>query len=159
MTTIDDLTTLTTFAASWAVLHVAHHLGDHITGQTDRQAEHKGAPLPEEVETGAKARHSGWAANLAHIAQYHLTLLVLGGLAWLVLPLRWSPAGVAAALMVSAVTHALLDRKWPVRWLLEHTGSPAFAALNSGGLNGMYLADQALHGLALGVSAALLAVL
>ncbi|QXV63528.1 transcriptional regulator [Amycolatopsis sp. TNS106] len=159
MASIDDLTTLTTFAASWAVLHVAHNLGDHVTGQTDRQAERKGAPTPEQVANGDTTRHGGWAANLAHIAQYHLTLGVLGLLAWLVLPLHWSPAGVAAALAVSALTHALLDRKWPVRWLLEHTGSPAFAALNTGGLNGMYLADQALHGLALAVSAVLLAVL
>uniref|UniRef100_UPI003F490FB3 hypothetical protein n=1 Tax=Amycolatopsis sp. CA-293810 TaxID=3239926 RepID=UPI003F490FB3 len=141
------------------MLHVAHNLGDHITGQTDRQAERKDAPTPEDVATGDTTRHSGWGALLAHLAQYHLTLGVLGMLAWLVLPLHWSPAGVAAALAVSASTHALLDRKWPVRWLLEHTGSPAFAACTTGGLNGMYLGDQALHGLALGVSAALLAVL
>ncbi|MFE5565967.1 hypothetical protein ACFQ68_13355 [Amycolatopsis japonica] len=159
MASIDDLTTLTTFAASWAVLHVAHNLGDHITGQTDRQAEGKGAPKPEDVANGDKNKHDGWAALLSHVALYHLTLLVLGFLAWLTLPLHWSPAGVTAALAVSITTHALLDRQWPVRWLLEHTGSPDFAALNTGGLNGMYVADQALHGLALAVSAVLLAVL
>jgi hypothetical protein len=31
------------------------------------------------------------------------------------------------------------------RWLLQHTGSPDFANLRTAGLNGMYLADQALH--------------
>uniref|UniRef100_UPI003F49AD8E hypothetical protein n=1 Tax=Amycolatopsis sp. CA-096443 TaxID=3239919 RepID=UPI003F49AD8E len=158
MSALDELTTLATFAASWAVLWVGHNLADHVTGQTDWQAENKGAPTPEKVAAGADPR-SGWAADLAHVGLYHLTLLVLGFLAWLTLPLHWSVPGAAAALALSVGTHALLDRRWPVRWLLEHTGSPLFAALNSGGLNGMYAADQALHGLALGVSAALLAIL
>lgn len=102
------------------------------------------------VAAGASP-HRGWLANLAQVAQYHLRLIVLGLLAWLVLPLHWSPAGVVAALVWSAATHALLDRLWPVRRLLEHIGSPKFARLNAGGLNGMYAADQALHGLALGI--------
>jgi hypothetical protein len=156
--TVTDLTTLATFAASWAVLHVAHDLADHVTGQSDWQAANKAAPKPEELAEGVSP-HRGWPANLAHVGQYHLTLLVLGFLAWLALPLHWSLAGVGAALAWSAGTHALLDRRWAVRWLLEHTGSPKFAGLNAGGLNGMYAADQALHGVALGVSAVLLAVL
>ncbi|MCR3719914.1 MULTISPECIES: hypothetical protein [Prauserella salsuginis group] len=158
MATVDELMTLATFAASGVVLLVGHNLADHVTGQCDWQAANKGAPKPEEVAAGASP-HRGWLANLAHVGQYHLSLLVLGFLAWLVLPLHWSAPGVVSALAWSAGTHALLDRRWPVRWLLERTGSPDFARLNAGGLNGMYAADQALHGLALGVSAVLLAVL
>lgn len=153
-----EVLTLATFGASWAVLHVGHNLADHVTGQCDWQAAGKGAPKPEEVAEGASP-HRGWLANLAHVAQYHLTLAVLGFVAWLVLPLSWSVPGVVAALLWSAATHALLDRRWPVRWLLDHLGASQFARLAAGGMNGMYAADQALHGLALGISAGLLAVL
>jgi hypothetical protein len=62
----------------------------------------------------------------------------------------------AAGFAWSAATHAVLDRRWPVRWLLQHTGSPDFAELRTAGLNGMYLADQALHSGALLVSALLI---
>jgi hypothetical protein len=157
MTTTMDNLTLAIFAGSWAVLHIGHNLGDHVTGQTDHQATGKGAPTPDQVERGAH-RHAGWAANLAHVAHYHLTLVIVGLLAWLALPLHWSVTGVVLALVWSAATHAFLDRRWPVRWLLEHTGSPGFARLAAGGINGMYLADQGLHGLALGIAAVLLAV-
>ncbi|WIX75981.1 hypothetical protein QRX50_31475 [Amycolatopsis carbonis] len=155
--TVDDTATLATFAASGFILLVAHNLADHVTGQTDSQADNKAAPTPDEVAAGANP-HQGWPAILAHVARYHVTLVVLGLLAWLVLPLHWSVLGVVLALAWSAATHAPLDRRWPVRWLLENTGSPKFANLNIGGLNGMYAADQALHWLALAVSAVLLAV-
>lgn len=87
-------------------------------------------------------------------------------------------AGVA----FSAATHAFIDRRWPVRWVLDHTGSLAFArsavlpALRvvvpqvSGQftgrghtmpaplpLHGPYLADQALHHACLFVSARIIA--
>ncbi|QYN17450.1 hypothetical protein [Amycolatopsis sp. DSM 110486] len=155
--TVDDTATLATFAASGFVLLVVHNLADHVTGQTDWQADNKAAPKPDEVAAGANP-HQGWSAILAHVAMYHLTMVVLGLLAWLVLPLHWSVLGVVLALVWSAATHALLDRRWPVRCLLEKTRSPKFAKLNAGGLNGMYAADQALHWLALAVSAVLLAV-
>ncbi|MET9263713.1 hypothetical protein [Amycolatopsis sp. NPDC004079] len=155
---IEHATMLATFAASGFLLVAAHNLADHVTGQCDWQAANKAAPTREEVAAGASP-HRGWRANLAHVAQYHLTLMVQGFLAWLVLPLHWSVLGVVSSLGWSAVTHALLDRRWPVRWILERTGSSGFARLNAGGLNGMYAADQALHHLALAVSATLLTVL
>lgn len=154
----EQLITLATFGASWVVLAVGHNVADHVTGQSDWQATHKAAPRPEEVAAGV-SRYRGWPANLAHVAQYHVTLVVLGFGAWLLLPLDWSPLGVTCALGWSAATHAFLDRRWPVRWLLERTGKPAFAQLAANGLNGMYLSDQALHGLALAIAAVMLAVI
>ncbi|GAA3561387.1 hypothetical protein GCM10022222_51450 [Amycolatopsis ultiminotia] len=158
MATEAELATLATFAASWAVVHVAHNLADHVTGQTDWQADNKGAPTSHQIAAGANP-HTGWPANLAHVGQYHATLLLLGSLAWLVLPLHWSAWGITTALLWSAATHAFLDRRWPVRWLLDHIGKKGFARLNAGGLNGIYLTDQALHSTALSVSAVLLATL
>ena len=151
------LATLATFGATWAILAAGHNLADHVTGQTDKQALTKGAPTPKEIAEGASPRR-GWGANLRHVAAYHATLITIGGLAWAFLPLAWSPLGIVLALAWSAGTHAFLDRRWPVRWILRHTGSAGFAELAGNGLNGMWMSDQALHGAALLIAAIILAV-
>ncbi|MET8703638.1 DUF3307 domain-containing protein [Kitasatospora sp. NPDC004723] len=153
---LDKAITLGTFASVWAVLAVGHNLADHVIGQTDHQADHKAAPSEAEVAEGANPRR-GWGACLAHVTQYHLVMGAMVALVWAVLPLRISWPGLAAGLAVSIVTHAFLDRRWPVRWLLEHIGSKGFADLKAAGMNGMYLTDQALHQTALLVSALLIA--
>ncbi|WP_219806369.1 DUF3307 domain-containing protein [Streptomyces sp. SM12] len=156
--TLDQVATLATFSAVWAVLSVSHNLADHVLGQTDHQAAGKAAPSADEVADGVSPRR-GWGACLRHVAQYHLVMAVMLALVWVLLPLHLSWTGLAAGLTASAVTHAFLDRRWPVRWLLEHTRAKEFAALKAGGLNGMYLADQALHSGALLVSALLITCL
>jgi hypothetical protein len=158
MNEMQQLLTLATFGVVSAVLMVSHNIADHVLGQTDRQAAGKGAPSPEQVAEGANP-HAGWGACLAHVGQYHLVMLALLGLADAALPLTMSWAGMMAGLGFSAVTHAFLDRRWPVRWLLRATGSPEFAQLSASGLNGMYLADQALHALALLVATGLITLL
>ncbi|MFJ6452304.1 DUF3307 domain-containing protein [Streptomyces hydrogenans] len=155
MTSIEQIATLATFGAVWAVLSVGHNLADHVFGQTDHQADNKGAPSAAEVADGASLRR-GWCACLGHVAQYHLVMAVMLALVWAVLPLQLSFTGLSAGLVVSAVTHAFFDRRWPVRWLLEHIGSKGFAELKAAGMNGMYLTDQALHQTALLVSALLI---
>ncbi|MEU4506780.1 DUF3307 domain-containing protein [Streptomyces sp. NPDC024089] len=155
MTTIDQAVTLASFGAVWAVLAVGHNFADHVIGQTDHQAGHKAAPTPAEVADGASPRR-GWGACLGHVAQYHVVMAVMLALVWAVLPLRMSWTGLAAGLAVSVVTHAFFDRRWPVRWLLEHIGSKGFADLKAAGMNGMYLTDQALHQTALLVTALLI---
>ncbi|MEV0580816.1 hypothetical protein [Streptomyces sp. NPDC050392] len=158
MTSIEQVATLATFGGVWAVLSVSHNLADHVIGQTDRQAGSKAAPSADEVADGVSPRR-GWGACLGHVAQYHLVMAVMLGLVWAVLPLRMSWTGLAAGLTVSAVTHAFFDRRWPVRWLLEHIGSKGFAELKAAGMNGLYLTDQALHQTALLVSALLITLL
>ncbi|MGW6877126.1 hypothetical protein ACWGHA_32875 [Streptomyces xanthophaeus] len=155
MTSIEQIATLATFEAVWAVLSVGHNLADHVIGQTDQQAEGKAAPSAAEVADGVSPRR-GWGACLRHIAQYHLVMAVTLALAWAVLPLQMSWTCLAAGLALSAVTHAFFDRRWPVRWLLEHVGSKGFAELKAAGMNGMYLTDQALHQTALLTSALLI---
>jgi len=153
--TIDQAVTLASFGAVWAVLAVGHNLADHVIGQTDHQAEHKAAPTQTEVADGASPRR-GWGACLGHVAQYHAVMAVMLALVWTVLPLQMSWTGLLAGLAVSAVTHAFFDRRWPVRWLLEHIGSKGFAELKTAGMNGMYLTDQALHQTALLMAALLI---
>jgi hypothetical protein len=46
-----------------------------------------------------------------------------------------------SALLVSAGTHAVIDRRWPVRALMRAVGSPGFATVDWG----VIAVDQALH--------------
>jgi hypothetical protein len=134
------------FAAVSVTLHAAHQLGDHII-QTDTNANGKAAP-----------GRDGWSHVLAHVATYHVTALVMLVVTWLMTGLPITVLGVTAGLGFSAVTHAFLDRRWPVRWVLDHTGSAAFADRMSP-ICGMYLADQALHYGCLWAAALLIACL
>ncbi|MEU4113299.1 hypothetical protein AB0F71_02205 [Kitasatospora sp. NPDC028055] len=141
------------FGAVAAVLGVGHVLADYVLGQSDRQAALKGAPSQEEVAAGVSPRR-GWGACLGHCVSYHLVMVGLYGALRLVVPL---PAlGSTTALAWSFATHAILDHRWPVRWILRRLGSAGFAELREGGLTGLHLADQALHRTALIISAVLL---
>lgn len=157
------------FGALLAALWSAHDLADHVV-QTDHQAANKA---------------SSWRAMSGHVGSYTavqlLALAALRGLAGVRPSWRRTLVGVA----LSASTHALLDRRWPVIRTLEMTGSPGFAKpvlpptfvdRFDGGvarpghvpaigvtrqpplpLHGPYLADQALHHAVLAVCAAILA--
>jgi hypothetical protein len=110
-------------AIVFLVLLAGHLVGDWMV-QNDWQAANK---------------TRSWAALTAHVAGYHLVM----GLLLLIPVLRdgW-PAGKAlAALTVSALTHAVIDRRWPVRGLLRAVGSPGFATVEWG----VIAVDQALH--------------
>jgi hypothetical protein len=105
------------------ILLTSHLLGDWVA-QSDWQA---------------RTKTRSWAALAAHVATYHL---VMGAL--LLLPILrdgWPPWKALLALLVSAATHALIDRRWPVRALLRVAGSPGFATIEWG----VIAVDQALH--------------
>ena len=121
-------------AIVFLVLLAGHLLGDWVA-QNDWQA---------------TSKSRSWAALTAHVASYHLLM----GLLLLIPVVRdgW-PAGKAlAALAVSALTHAVIDRRWPVRALLRAAGSPGFAAVEWG----VIAVDQALHLFILAMLAVLL---
>ncbi len=146
-----------TFAVTSAALYAGHQLGDHLLGQTDTQAAGKAQP--------------GWAGRRAlirHVIQYHLVLAGTLAIAVLALHMPVTPVGLAAGGALSVVTHAVLDRRWPLIWLMEHTGSRSFAALRlpitgasveAGWHPGRYAADQACHTYALFGAALLISVL
>lgn len=141
------MNTATVFAAIAATLYAAHQLADHVLGQTDRLAGNKAAP-----------GWAGWKHNLGHVGLYHLVMAVMLTATITVLHLPVTAVGVTAGLGFSAVTHAFLDRRWPIRWLLTHLGSPDFAT-RTAPVCGMYLADQSLHIACLWASALLIACL
>jgi hypothetical protein len=139
-------TSAVVFAISLGTLIAAHQFADHII-QTDTDANGKAQP-----------GWDGWRHLLMHVGTYHLTALVMLLVTVAVLDVSVTFTGLAVGLGFSAVTHAILDRRWPVRWILEHTGSAAFADLKAP-LCGMYLADQALHYGCLWIAALLIAAL
>ncbi len=73
------------------------------------------------------------------MASYHLIMGLL-----LLLPILrdgWPAGNALVVLTVSAATHALIDRRWPVRAIMRAAGSPGFATVEWG----VIAADQALH--------------
>jgi hypothetical protein len=138
------MTTAATFAAVAVTLYAAHQIGDHIV-QTDANANAKATP----------GRH-GWRHLTVHVGTYHVVVVAMLAAATLLLHLPLTLTGVLTGLAFSATTHAFLDRRWPVRWLLNHTGSAAFADRQTP-ICGMYLADQSLHHACLWASALLIA--
>ncbi len=132
------------FAVALVILLVAHQVGDHVV-QTDQQSAGK-----------AGAGTAAFWAMAGHLAGYHAVaaVLLVGTFAVLGLPL--TVLGTMAGLGFSVLTHAVLDRRRPVRALLRALGSPRFAETTTP-VCGAYAADQALHQLALLVSALLIA--
>lgn len=102
-----------------ALVLLAHLWGDFLL-QPDHVAAHK--------------PHC-WRAMATHLAVYHLPMAAVCLWAW--------GAGWRAAtfLLVSAVTHGFLDRRWPVRRLAVLIGSRAFVDTAIGAL----IVDQVLH--------------
>jgi hypothetical protein len=116
--------------AVFAALYAAHQVADHWI-QTQHQADLKSC--------------AGWRGRLAcaaHVASYTATALAaLVAVAWRT-GLDLTPAGVAAGLAVSAVSHYVADRRTPLRWMADRLGKdPGW--LKRGG--GLYALDQSWH--------------
>ncbi|MER6610243.1 DUF3307 domain-containing protein [Streptomyces sp. NPDC000927] len=130
------------FGSIFVLLYVAHYIGDYIM-QNDWMAGKK----------GDKTRQ-GYLANLSH-ASIHVVIsaafLSLGD-AYLHLS-GVTPLSTVAAVAWIGCTHAFIDRRWPVAWLMTHTRSTGY--LERGGAPAV---DQALHIVVLGTAAFGLAV-
>lgn len=137
---------VTLFAAGLATLYAAHQVADHVFGQTDEVANNK-----------VKPGKAGWSAIVQHVLSYHLVVYFMLMITVVVLNVPVSLLGFFLCLAFSTASHAIIDRRWPVQFILEKTGSPKFAQMTTP-LNGMYLADQGLHYLCLWISALLLTV-
>lgn len=101
-----------------AAVLAGHLIGDWIV-QTDWQAQNK---------------TTSWRANQMHMLGYHLALY------WLCV-FAMSPGWLAVTIAVSWATHSVIDRRWPVKWLMRRTGSGPFAETSWG----PFVVDQALH--------------
>jgi hypothetical protein len=116
------------FADVFVLLLIAHYAGDFML-QTDRMSERK-----------ADRSREGWHANITHVLCHLAATFALLGVANLATGLDISvPAGFGAAAWIG-ISHGLIDRRWPVQWWMEHTGSGNF--FKKGGAP---LVDQAMH--------------
>jgi len=101
---------LARLGATYATLMAAHDLGDHIV-QTDHQAATKA---------------TSWRGMAGHVGSY--TALQVAALAALrAAGARPSWRRTLAAVAWSAATHAVLDERTLVKWILRVTRSPGFA--------------------------------
>ncbi len=104
------------------LLLVGHFLGDWVV-QTDKQALDK---------------PTSWRAMAGHVLGYHVTMALVLALGF---TRGLTVTEYLVILVVSAVSHAFIDRRWPVRKLLAMTGSKNFSEVQWG----VIAADQALH--------------
>ncbi len=102
------------FATVFVLLFVAHLIGDYVL-QTDHMANNK-----------AKPGRAGWHANLGHAGCHVVVSLALVVLGQLVLDLRVAEAARAAAVTWLGLSHAFIDRRWPITWWMTRTGSSGF---------------------------------
>lgn len=142
------MTTASRFAAVAATLTAAHHVGDYLL-QTDHQAACK--PATEDRAVVCSEGES-WRSLAGHVASYHAAQVAGLLIANRALGLKLRPGRVAAGVAISAVTHAVIDRRWPVRQWMDNTGSAAFRE-NGGAAH----VDQTLHHTALWASALVIA--
>lgn len=124
------------FAETFILLYAAHLTADYPL-QTDHQAAHKAAP-----------GRGGWTANVAHAATHIAACGVALLAAVLVLDVEVSVPVAVAALVWIGATHSVIDRRWPIRWWMEHARQAGFAEHG-----GAAHVDQTAHVLALVVAA------
>lgn len=141
------LTSAILFAVFIGVAIPAHQVADHVFGQNDKIAANK-----------AKPGRQGWSYIYQHVFSYHVVMFMMLLITCALLNVPVTLLGVFSSLLFSAVTHAILDRRWPVKWILDHTGSPEFAQMQTP-ICGMYQADQSLHYFCLWISGLLFACL
>lgn len=146
--------TVSTFAAVFIALYVAHSVGDHWV-QTSCQSANKGNP--------------GWTGRLAgarHVATLTATKLALLLPVAALLGLHLSLLGLVAGLGVDAVTHWWADRRSTLAWLAKVTGKAEFYRLGAPRAGhddnphigtGAYALDQSFHHLWLLIASVLIA--
>jgi hypothetical protein len=137
--------TASRFAAVAATVTAAHHAGDFLF-QTDHQAARKPGPDDRTVDC---SEVESWWCNQAHVASYHAAQVAGLLVANRALGLRLKPSRVLAGVALSWATHSVIDRRWPVRWWMDNTGSHDFRTKAGGGMH----VDQTLHHLCLWASA------
>jgi hypothetical protein len=134
-------------AVTFVALFAGHQVGDHVV-QTGADAAAKGAPAAGQLASGVPP-WAGWGACLRHVGSYSATQAVALALVCLAAPVAL--AGAISALVVSASTHAVIDRRWIVRRLIRLKRCQDWP-------EAPYLLDQSLHIGALLVAAVLAAV-
>jgi hypothetical protein len=129
------------FATVFVLLYVAHLLADYVL-QTDHQADHKADRTP-----------AGWYANISHATTHVAACAATLVIGWAALDgVHLHPLTTALALAWVGLSHGFIDRRWPIAWWMNHTGSNAFYTKG-----GAAYVDQTAHIAALFIAALIFA--
>jgi hypothetical protein len=126
--------TAATAAWAYAALTAGHWIGDHVITR-DAAMNAKGIPSDDRLAAGTHP-WTGWRACAEHVTGYTLVQAVALAVASIAVP--FTLTGTLVALVVSASTHAVIDRRWIVQAIVRAKGCQGWA-------QGPYLIDQALH--------------
>lgn len=113
-------------------LILAHLLGDWLL-QTEWQAKNKS---------------SSWRARWSHVAVYHIVILAV-----LVVRFGMQDPRVYITVGILAISHAFLDRRWPVLWLMK---TLRISVNNTPERWLIVMIDQSIHILLLGLASLVL---
>ena len=146
------------YAALLALMRAGSTVGDHIT-QSSRDAVVKAATdaAPVKYHGRTFGARAGRAACLRHSVSYTATQAAVISAGAHALGLRLPTGRVLAALAISGGSHYLFDRREPLRRVADALGRREFYRLNTAGMNGSYLMDQATHHLIEALACLLLA--
>lgn len=136
------------YAVTLPTVLVGHELADYIA-QTHGQARRKAHPNYN-IEPDVPYWQT-WLANQGHCLTYHAALSIVTAATLRATGLAVRPRRAAAALVLSWVSHMVLDRRWPVEKIMKWTGSGDWYPA------GAPLVDQSLHKIFLWAAALLLA--
>lgn len=149
------------FAAGFAALLAAHQVGDHWFGQTHDEALTKGGIGDNTTE--------GRNAAFSHALKMGAHAIAATGLIELFVGVRFNALGWICAILLTTVSHYIIDRRWTLEWVADHTGKGEFYRLGSTTVDaegnrafhigtGAYAMDQAAHLLFVFISALVLGV-
>ncbi|WP_330335644.1 DUF3307 domain-containing protein (plasmid) [Streptomyces sp. NBC_00536] len=124
------------FATLFILLYVAHLVSDYVL-QTDRQSELK-----------ALRSAAGWLANLSHAGTHVAVSAVALGAGVILLDVPLQAPVAAGVLAWVGISHGFIDRRWPIQWWMDNTGSADFAQRG-----GAAFVDQTAHVTALLIAA------
>lgn len=102
------------FPTLFVLLYAAHLVSDYAL-QTDHQAEHKALPSA-----------AGWRANVSHAATHVIVSAAALAAGTIALELSLAVPRASAVLLWVGVSHGFIDRRWPIQWWMERTGSATF---------------------------------
>ncbi|WP_424217790.1 DUF3307 domain-containing protein (plasmid) [Streptomyces sp. BI20] len=136
------------FPTLFLLFYVGHLAADY-GAQTDRQASRKAGWTDDHG-----CYHHGWGPALVHAGTHVVTCAVALALGVVLLDLAVPVVPAVLALLWIGGTHLAIDRRRPVQWWMEHTGSTDWHTRG-----GAAHVDQTAHVLALTVAALALAAL
>jgi hypothetical protein len=130
------------FAVLAIAARVGHLLGDY-GAQTNADACCKAAPGynidPKTGQDNGTPSRESWKANQRHCATYHAALIATVAATAAATGVRVRPGRAVAAVAFSWASHAVIDRRWPVKRFMAATGSGDWYD------DGKTLVDQMLH--------------